>query len=206
MILYFIGMLGTAVFAITGVLALRRDGIDVFGALVLGVVTALGGGTVRDLIIDAPVFWIGDFNYVWVAAAAALVTFFVARPFESTQKALLYLDGFGAALFAVAATEKVLGLGFAAPLAVMLGVWTSIGGGIARDVLAKRTNLLMSREIYATPILIGCAAYSAMRGHVTDASVSGLIAVTFIFAIRAYVIQRQLLMPAALSTHRNETS
>ena len=203
MILYFIGMLGTAVFAITGVLALRRDGIDVFGALVLGVVTALGGGTVRDLIIDAPVFWIVDFNYVWVAAGAALVTFFVARPFESTQQALLYLDGFGAALFAVAATEKVLGLGFAAPLAVMLGVWTSIGGGIARDVLAKRTNLLMSRDIYATPILVGCALYSLMRGYVTDATLTGLIAVALIFACRAWVIHRQLLMPAVLSTHRD---
>ena len=202
MLLYLIGMLGTAVFAITGVLALRRDGIDVFGALVLGIVTALGGGTVRDLILDVPVFWIGDFNYVWVAAASALLTFFIARPFERTQTLLLYLDGFGAALFAIAATDKVLGLGHAAPLAVMFGVWTSIGGGIARDVLAGRKTLLMSREIYATPILLGCALYIALRGLWPDASWTGPAALLFIFGFRAFVIRRGLQMPDVLSSHR----
>jgi uncharacterized membrane protein YeiH len=200
--LYTISMIGTAVFAITGVLALRRDGIDVFGALVLGIVTALGGGTVRDLIIDAPVFWIGDFNYVWVAAGSALLTFFIARPFESTQTLLLYLDGFGAALFAIAATDKVLGLGFVAPVAVMLGVWTSIGGGIARDVLAGRPNLLRSREIYATPILLGCTLYILLRAGWPGAPWTGPTALLFIFAFRALVIRRGLQMPAVLSTHR----
>jgi uncharacterized membrane protein YeiH len=205
MLLYLIGMLGTAVFAITGVLALRRDGIDVFGALVLGIVTALGGGTVRDLILDVPVFWIGDFNYVWVAAASALLTFFIARPFERTQSLLLYLDGFGATLFAIAATEKVLGLGHAAPLAVMLGVWTSIGGGIARDVLAGRQTLLMSREIYATPILLGCGLYIALRAGWPGAAWTSTAALLFIFAFRAFVIHRGLQMPAALSTHRSKS-
>jgi uncharacterized membrane protein YeiH len=200
--LYTISMIGTAVFAITGVLALRRDGIDVFGALVLGIVTALGGGTVRDLIIDAPGFWIGDFNYVWVAAGSALLTFFIARPFESTQTLLLYLDGFGAALFAIAATDKVLGLGFVAPVAVMLGVWTSIGGGIARDVLAGRPNLLRSREIYATPILLGCTLYILLRAGWPGAPWTGPTALLFIFAFRALVIRRGLQMPAVLSTHR----
>lgn len=202
MLLYLIGMIGTAVFAITGVLALRRDGIDVFGALVLGIVTALGGGTVRDLILDVPVFWIGDFNYVWVAAGSSLLTFFIVRPFERTQTLLLYLDGFGAALFAIAATDKVLGLGHAAPLAVMFGVWTSIGGGIARDVLAGRPTLLMSREIYATPILLGCALYIALRAVWTDAAWTGPAALLFIFAFRAVVIRRGLQMPDVLSTHR----
>ena len=167
-----------------------------------GIVTALGGGTVRDLILDAPVFWIGDFNYVWVAAASALLTFFIVRPFERTQTLLLYLDGFGAALFAIAATEKVLGLGHAAPLAVMLGVWTSIGGGIARDVLAGRQTLLMSRDIYATPILLGCALYVAMRAAWPVASWTGPTALLFIFAFRAFVIHRGLQMPDVLSTHR----
>lgn len=202
MLLYTISMIGTAVFAITGVLALRRDGIDVFGALVLGVVTALGGGTLRDLILDVPVFWIGDFNYVWVAAGSSLLTFFIVRPFERTQTLLLYLDGFGAALFAIAATDKVLGLGHAAPLAVMFGVWTSIGGGIARDVLAGRPTLLMSREIYATPILLGCALYIGLRHVWPGAHWTGPTTLLLIFGLRALVIQRGLQMPDALSTHR----
>src|SRR5687767_15845834 len=79
---YYFEMLGTAVFAITGVLAVTRRGLDVFGALVLGIVTALGGGTVRDLIIGAQPFWIDDFNYVWVAAAGALAAFWVGSVFS----------------------------------------------------------------------------------------------------------------------------
>lgn len=101
--LYSLEMLGTAVFAITGVLAINRRGLDVFGGLVLGVVTALGGGTIRDTIIRAPMFWIEDFYYVWIAVAAALTAFFLGRLFQSTYLLLLYLDGLGAALFGVVA-------------------------------------------------------------------------------------------------------
>src|SRR5262245_60330175 len=100
-------MLGTAVFAATGVLAVTRRGLDVFGAVVLGIVTAVGGGTIRDLIVRAPVFWLHDFNYVWVALGASLIAFFANRSVRSTYSLLLYLDGLGAALFGVQATEKV---------------------------------------------------------------------------------------------------
>jgi uncharacterized membrane protein YeiH len=154
--LYDLQMLGTAVFAVTGVLAVNRRGLDVFGGLVLGTVTSLGGGTIRDLIIRAPVFWLGDTNYLVVAIAAALVAFFASRMIGSTYALLLYLDALGAALFGIQATEKVLGLGHAPAIAVSMGVLTSIGGGLLRDVLAGRPTLLMSREIYATPILFGC--------------------------------------------------
>ncbi|NQD37153.1 trimeric intracellular cation channel family protein [Permianibacter sp. IMCC34836] len=204
MLVYLLGMLGTAVFAITGVLAIRRQGVDVFGAVVLGVVTALGGGTVRDLILDVPIFWIVDFNSIWVASGAALLSFFLAQHLHSTRQLLLYLDGFGAALFGVLATEKVLALGHGAGLAVMMGVWTSIGGGIARDVLASRTNLLMSTEIYATPILVGCTCYVLLRGQLDTATLS-IFAVLLIFSFRALAIARGLKMPHWLSTHRERS-
>ena len=155
--LYFQEMLGTAVFAITGVLAIRKVGVDLFGAVVLGIITSIGGGTIRDLLLDLPIFWIADFNYIWVALFASLLAYFLTNRLHQRYQLLLYLDGFAAALFGIVATEKVLGLHLAAPLAVMMGVLTSIGGGIARDVLAGRASLLMSREIYATPILLGSA-------------------------------------------------
>ena len=85
---YYFEMVGTAVFAITGVLAVTRRGLDVFGALVLGIVTALGGGTVRDLIIGAPPFWINDFNYVWAAGAGALAAFSIGSFFRDTYRGL----------------------------------------------------------------------------------------------------------------------
>jgi uncharacterized membrane protein YeiH len=198
---YYFEMLGTAVFAITGVLVVTRRGLDVFGALVLGVVTALGGGTVRDLIIRAPIFWIEDFNYVWAALVGALAAFSVGHRFSGASRALLYLDGFGAALFAVSAANKVLLLNLTGPIAVVMGVLTGIGGGIIRDVLAGRQTLLMSREIYATPILLGCAVFVALRGVTPYAGLAGF---AVIFGVRALAIYQHLEMPAWL-THRDPT-
>ena len=198
--LYELQMIGTAVFAVTGVLAVNRRGLDVFGVVVLGCVTSLGGGTIRDLVIGAPVFWLGDHNYVWVAFAAALIAFFAIRSFASTYTLLLYLDGLGAALFAVAATEKVLGLGFGPVVAVIMGVLTSIGGGLVRDVLAGRPTLLMSREIYATPVLAGCTLYVLLRRMGVQHQAIGIVAGAMIFAIRAAAIRWHIEMPHWLTS------
>jgi len=201
---YYFEMLGTAVFAITGVLAVTRRGLDVFGALVLGIVTALGGGTVRDLIIGAQPFWIDDFNYAWVAGAGALAAFWVGSVFSSAYRGLLYLDALGAALFAVAAANKVLLLHFSGPVAVTMGVLTGIGGGLIRDVLAGRPTLLMSREIYATPILLGCLVFVLLRSAAPAFPYAGAIGFTIIFGVRALAIHRHLEMPVWL-THRDTT-
>ena len=195
-------MVGTAVFAITGVLAVTRRGLDVFGALVLGIVTALGGGTVRDLIIGARPFWLDDFNYVWAAAAGALAAFSIGSLFRNTYRGLLYLDAVGAALFAVTAANKVLSLNLSAPVAVAMGVLTGIGGGLIRDVLAGRPTLLMSREIYATPILLGCIAFVLLRGLTPPVPYAAVIGAAIIFLVRALAIYRHLEMPPWL-THRD---
>jgi uncharacterized membrane protein YeiH len=200
--LYFQQMLGTAVFAITGVLAIQKAGVDVFGAVVLGIITAIGGGTVRDLILDQPIFWIADFNYIWVGLIAATLAFFLTKRFQQRYRLLLYLDGFAAALFGLVATEKVLGLHLAAPFAVMMGVLTSIGGGIVRDVLAGRTSLLMSREIYATPILLGCIVYVLLRDAFPTIQVAGWIALLFTSGLRFLAIYKDLQMPTILSTRQ----
>ncbi|PWK45885.1 trimeric intracellular cation channel family protein [Pseudomonas sp. B21-040] len=198
--LYFQQMLGTAVFAITGLLAIQRVGVDLFGAVVLGIITAIGGGTLRDLLLDQPIFWFADFNYIWVALVTSLVAFFLTNRLHKRYQLLLYLDGFAAALFAIVATEKVLSLQLAAPLAVMMGLLTSIGGGIARDVLAGRASLLMSREIYATPILLGCILYVLLRDTFPTIQIAGWIALIFTSGFRFLVIYYGLQMPAFFST------
>ena len=200
---YYIEMLGTAVFAITGVLAVTRRGLDIIGAVVLGIVTALGGGTLRDLIIGTTPFWIADFNYVWSAVAGAVAAFWVGSAFRNAYRGLLYLDAIGAALFAVSAANKVLSLGLSGPVAVTMGVLTGIGGGLIRDVLAGRPTLLMSREIYATPILIGCIVFVIIRTSLPDFPFAAAIAATIIFGVRAVAIHRHLEMPMWL-THRDD--
>ena len=195
MTVYQLQMFGTAVFAITGVLALSQRELDAFGGLVLGVVASLGGGTLRDLIIGVPVFWVQDPNYAWVAVAASGLAFFVDRLFRRTYLLLLYLDGLGAALFAVAAANKVLGLQLGTLVAVIMGVLTAIGGGLVRDVLAGRRTLLMSREIYATPIFLGCILYVALRQFRPDFALSGILSVGLMFGIRAAAIRWNLQIP-----------
>lgn len=198
---YYFELVGAAIFAITGVLVVARRGLDMFGALMLGMVTAVGGGTMRDVMIDAPIFWFRDFNYVWAAMLGALLAFWLSTHLRSTYRALLYLDGLGGALFAIAAASKVLVLGFGGPIAVMMGVLTGIGGGLIRDVLAGRPTLLMSREIYATPILLGCTIFVLLRGITETFGYAGFVGAAVIFAVRAAALRWGLEMPAWL-THR----
>lgn len=197
--MYLFELLGTAVFAMTGVIAVSRRGLDVVGALVLGLVTAVGGGTVRDVLMRYPVFWFQDFSYVWAALVGALVAFFLAVVIRSLQRSLPYLDALGAALFAITAANKaLLDPGLSPPVAVILGVLTGIGGGLLRDVLAGRPTLLMSRDLYATPILIGCALFVALRELAPDFRQAAAVGTTVIFVVRALAIAFHLEMPAPL--------
>ena len=195
---YTFGQISIAVFAITGVLAAGKKVHDIFGLIVLGVVTALGGGTVRDITLDISVFWIDDFTYVWVAAATSAIAFWIYRFFSNTYRLLLYLDAVGVALFSIQAIDKSLALGHIAPVAIIMGLLTSIGGGIIRDVLSGRPNLLMKTEFYATPILIGCVFYTTQIFLFPSFTFSCILSMGLIFGLRSASIYFGLSMPACL--------
>lgn len=193
------GLAAVAAFAITAVAAVRKQGVDLFGVLVLGMITAVGGGTLRDAILNAPIFWAHDLTYLWVALGASALAFFTRSLFTEGQiySIFLYLDAFGAAFFAILATEKVWKYDFGLPLGpVILGVGTAIGGGLMRDVLAGRPTLLMSRELYAVPITIGCVLFAAVLAFAPQYRLAGAVAgVTVSFALRAAAIHWKLHMP-----------
>src|SRR5512138_1491983 len=105
-------LIGAAIFAITGVLAAARQNMDVMSFVIVGVVTAIGGGTLRDVMLDTQVFWLHEPAYLYVASGAAIATFFFEQFFRASFRAFLYLDALGTAVFAVLATEKTLRLGF----------------------------------------------------------------------------------------------
>ncbi len=199
---YSIGTLATFAFAATAVLALSDRDIDVFGAFCLGVITAVGGGTVRDLILDVPVFWSTDQSYIWIALLGSILTYvsisFFKRKFVYTL--LLYLDGFGAALFGIMATRIVWELEFALPIGpVMLGVLTAIGGGIMRDVLAGKKTLLMRKELYAIPVLLGCTMYYILLNKFPEHQIlTGSLCMLFTFSLRASAIYWRLTVPSWL--------
>ncbi len=189
-----------AVFAVSGVLAGLREDADILSLMVFGVVTALGGGTIRDMMLNVPVFWASELVYVWVALAASFIAFFVYRAFFQAQKLLLYLDALGVALFTIQAIDKVLGLGYAPLIAIIMGIITGIGGGLVRDVLTDRPTLLMTRDLYATPILLGSIVYLALLTFFPTFAFSWLVAMIIIFGLRAGAIRWDLRMPGWLTT------
>lgn len=196
---YLLGMAGTVAFAVTAVAAVAPRGIDLFGAVVMGIITAIGGGTIRDLILDVPVFWASDLNYIWVALFASIVAFFGNWFMTSGQilRFMLYMDALGISMFAIQATQKVMDMNFGIPLApILLGIITAIGGGLIRDVLAGNTTLLMRRELYAVPITIGCIAYVVLAILFPGSVVMiGLLCTILIFCLRAAAIFWGLSVP-----------
>ena len=200
MFTYWAGQIGIAVFAVTGVLAAGHRNLDLFAVVVIGVVTAVGGGTVRDMVLDEPVFWLQDFTYVTVALAATVVAFALDRHLRDTYTLLLYLDGLACALFTVLAIDKTLALGHSAPVAVVMGIVTGIGGGLIRDVLIGEPTLLTRKELYATPILLGGILYSALSLVVpAKGELAALAAALAIFVMRAAAIRFGLAYPAWLT-------
>ena len=198
---YLISLAATVAFAVTAVLAIRSDNdIDIVGAIILGLITAIGGGTVRDIILRVPVFWSLDLTYVWVATIASIAALYGRKVFSHRYlfALMLYLDGLGVAMFGVAATGKAWALGFGLPAApIIMGVTTAIGGGLMRDVLAGRTTLLMRHEIYATPVVLGSIVFAFILAYLPDYRMSGALAcIAASFALRAAAIYWDLSMPA----------
>lgn len=194
---YLIGMTAIAAFAMAGVLAAARKDMDIVSLTFLGVISAVGGGTLRDLLLSTEVFWVIDFNYVWIAISASILAFYLERHLrdESVWGLILYLDAFGIALFGVQSIDKALLLQFSAPVAVVMATITGIGGGLIRDVLTQRPNLLLSREIYATTIITGSIFYIALLGLGGNSALATLGGVAFTFVFRSLAIYRHWRMP-----------
>lgn len=146
---------GIFVFALSGGLAGVRKGLDLFGILVLAIVTALGGGVVRDLILDVPVVGVSDWRFVLTASAGGLLTFWAAPHVVAFSRPIKVFDALGLALFCVSASVKALAVGATPTASVIVGVFTAVGGGMMRDVLCGVVPEVLRRELYAVPALLG---------------------------------------------------
>lgn len=185
---HMLDLLGTAVFAVTGALAAGRKRMDIFGVVVLGCVTALGGGTLRDVILGSrPVFWISDTYYLWVAAIVALGTFISARRWKLPGIVLMYADAVGLAVFTVIGFQRGLHITDDYSIAIVMGVITGVAGGIIRDLLSGEIPLILRKEIYASASLCGTAllallSYLKLPGPIT---VSAAVLTTLIIRLAA---------------------
>ena len=195
-LLFALEMIGTAVFAISGALAASRANMDLFGFSVLALMPAIGGGTLRDMMLGRmPVFWIQDNSYVTVALLAALAVYFFADRPGFRRTLLIWMDALGLALFAVLGTEVALETGVSALVAVMMGVMTAVLGGMIRDIICNEIPLVLSSEIYATAAFVASIAYvAAVASGVSDAAAL-IVGVTAGFAVRGAGIVFHLSLP-----------
>lgn len=196
-LLLVLDLLGVFVFALSGALVGVQRRLDVFGVLVLGVVAALGGGVARDLLIGVPPAALRDDRYLLAAVVGGVVVFFGSRHVERLSGAVRLFDAAGLGLFVAAGTSKALDAGLGAVPAVAVGCLTGIGGGVVRDVLVADVPLVLRREVYAVPALMGAAVVCAADGAGAPAGPSTAVAATLVFAVRMLGVWRDWHAPVA---------
>lgn len=183
--LVFLDYAGVAVFAATGALAASRKELDAIGFVFMAGITGIGGGTLRDLILDVPVFWIENHDYILVCAGVALLVYFTAHLVEYRYRLLLWLDAAGLAAYSVFGAYKGLLVTDSPLVALVTGMLTATFGGILRDVLSGEPSVLLRPEIYVTAALTGAAAFTAADLAGLPLLAAAAIAFTCAFAVRA---------------------
>jgi uncharacterized membrane protein YeiH len=163
-LVHFFDVLAAVVFAVSGALVASRQRLDVMAFMWFAVITGVGGGTVRDLILNVPVFWVQNPIHVSACLVTAVVMHFVAPLVESRYRTVLWFDAFGLALVTVAGTVKASDVGSPALVAVAMGAVTGIVGGILRDTLGHVPSVLLGREIYVTASVLGACTYVGLNG------------------------------------------
>lgn len=187
---------GVAVFAVSGALAAGRKSLDLIGVVVIATATAIGGGTLRDLLIDRhPVFWVDQPVYLWIILAAALVTVAYTRRFRPPERSLAYADAAGLALFAISGAQIAEQRGLPAGTVVLMGTMTGVAGGVLRDVLTAEIPLIFRRgRFYATAAIAGVAAYLLLQ-PVIERAIAALAGMSLIAALRIAAIHWGLKLP-----------
>ncbi len=188
--IYWFDLAGVGVFALSGALAAARKNMDIVGFFVVALVAAIGGGTLRDLILgQVPVFWILDPYYIYVCLGVAGFTFIWAHKVASRFIILVWADALGLALFAIIGTQKTIDLGLNIPSSLLMGVLTATAGGIVRDVLCAEIPLILRREIYALAALAGSATYLTAHHFEASSSVSLILSLSATMLVRGPAIQ-----------------
>lgn len=196
-LLYWVGLVAVAVSALTGVLDAGRKQMDLIGAVLVGVATALGGGTVRDLLLDRDVFWVVDQTYLVIALATGIVTFFAVRSRPLPPRLFLIPDAIGLALFTIVGTQ--IALQWHAPwlVASLMGVTTGVVGGVLRDILCNDVPLVFLKgELYASAAWVGALALIGMQQAGISAVNSAWVAMAIVLGLRLCAMHFHLTLPA----------
>ncbi len=203
-LLYYLDLFGIIVFSLSGALMAGRYKLDPFGVVVLASVTAIGGGTIRDVILQTPVFWVEKPYYLYVILITALLTIiFVRQPKLIPKRFLLIADALGLALFAVLGTQKSLYLGAPLPVAIVLGTITGVAGGMIRDVLCNVIPMILRQEIYALAAMLGGGLFVILNAIGWSENNAIIVAVVSALLLRLAAIYWRVSLPAFHITEKN---
>lgn len=199
MMIYYFGLLGVAVFAVSGALAAGRKRLDWVGVVALAVVTSLGGGTIRDILLNRQtVFWIEDPTYLWVIVAASFFTIAYVRFLKPPINALLFADALGLALFTIVGAQVAEAEGVSTLIVIVMAILTGVAGGVMRDVLSSEIPLLFrsTETIYSVAALGGVLVYLLLQEFEVDKTLAALAGIAVVAALRFIAIVWKLRLPA----------
>mgnify|MGYP006100670807 FL=1 len=195
-IIYLIDILGTFAFAISGALVALDKNFDIFGVIIIAFVTAVGGGMLRDILINAhPINWIGDLNYLYTIFAAVIFTFLVKSKIAYLSKTMFLFDTIGISVFTLLGLQKGLSYELHPLVAVIMGMISAVFGGVLRDVLTNRVPLIFEKEIYASACLAGGVMYLILNHFRVQENINFIISALVVVIIRVVAVRFSLELP-----------
>ncbi|WP_306550440.1 trimeric intracellular cation channel family protein [Daejeonella sp.] len=194
---YYIDLLGTLVFAISGALAASDKNVyrDIFGVTFTGFVTAVGGGTLRDMILGTRPAWVSDGNYLIAITIGVLVAIFFKYYILKYRRTFFLFDTLGIALYTVVGVQKSLEFGVSPLAAIIMGMFSAVMGGVIRDTLINEIPLIFRKEIYATACLSGAAVFVVLKMLGVDDNMNSFISVFIIILVRTIAVKYRLTLP-----------
>lgn len=190
-----IDILGTIAFAISGVLTALNKRLDPFGILIIAFVAAVGGGTLRDILIDSPVAWMRNLTYVYVILGSAIFAVVFRKRIGYIRRSLFLFDTIGIALYTIVGVEKGIAAGFHPIICVALGTMTACFGGVLRDLLCNEIPIIFRKEIYATACILGALTYFLLLKTTIPLDFIVVISGSIVMTVRLLAVYFNLSLP-----------
>lgn len=188
---YIIDIIGTLVFAISGVLTAIRHKFDLVGSVIIGLVTAVGGGSLRDILIgETPVGWMKDINYLYIVLLAVILTYLFKSQILKLPKSMFLFDTLGLGMFTILGVQKTLAVELSIPIALLMGAVSATFGGVIRDVLTNEVPLIFRKEIYASACILGGLVFLVLEQFSTFTNLNTLISILIVMVLRYQSVKR----------------
>jgi uncharacterized membrane protein YeiH len=199
-VFYILDILGTIAFAISGALVAINKRMDPFGVFIIAFVTAVGGGTLRDVLIGKqPVIWMSDITYIFLIGIAVIIAIIFRKKLRYLQKSLFLFDTIGLGIFTITGTEIGINANFHPIISIALGTMTACFGGVIRDILCNDVPILFRKEIYATACIFGSIAFIILYNFNIDQNVVYVSTSLIVISIRLVAVKYHLSLPTFYS-------